>query len=55
MLLLRRLPTLAQEIAALEANIKALDEAVAEATAQRKVENAEYKERWYSSLMSPVS
>merc|ERR1712087_143008 len=35
--------TLAQEIAALEAGIGALDKAVAEATAQRKDENAEYK------------
>merc|ERR550539_1559802 len=35
--------TLAQEIAALEAGIGALDKAVAEATAQRKGENAEYK------------
>merc|ERR1712045_961470 len=35
--------TLSQEIAALEAGIKALDKAVAEATAQRKDENAEYK------------
>jgi len=37
------LSTLAQEIAALEAGIAALDKAVAEATAQRKDENAEYK------------
>lgn len=36
-----------EEIAALEAGIKALDKAVAEATEQRKDENAEYK-----SLMS---
>merc|ERR1719210_2596566 len=35
--------TLSQEIAALEAGIAALDKAVAEATAQRKDENAEYK------------
>merc|ERR1719210_2230211 len=35
--------TLTQEIAALEAGIGALDKAVAEATAQRKDENAEYK------------
>merc|ERR1719222_246545 len=35
--------TLSQEIAAVEAGIKALDNAVAEATAQRKDENAEYK------------
>jgi len=35
--------TLAQEIAALEAGISALDKAVAEATAQRKDQNAEYK------------
>merc|ERR1712176_1556192 len=35
--------TLAQEIAALESGIGALDKAVAEATAQRKDENAEYK------------
>merc|ERR1711920_322160 len=35
--------TLSQEIAALEAGIGALDKAVAEATAQRKDENAEYK------------
>merc|ERR1719273_59076 len=37
------LATLTQEIAALEAGIAALDKAVAEATAQRKDENAEYK------------
>merc|ERR1719273_1525887 len=37
------LATLTQEIAALEAGIVALDKAVAEATAQRKDENAEYK------------
>jgi len=36
--------TLAQEISALEAGIKALDKAVAEATEQRKNENAEYKD-----------
>jgi len=36
--------TLAEEIAALEAGIKALDKSVAEATEQRKEENAEYKE-----------
>jgi len=36
--------TLAEEIAALEAGIKALDKSVAEATEQRKNENAEYKE-----------
>merc|ERR1712151_559456 len=35
--------TLSQEIAALEAGISALDKAVADATAQRKDENAEYK------------
>merc|ERR1719205_503708 len=35
--------TLSQEIAALEAGIRALDKSVAEATAQRKDENAEYK------------
>merc|ERR1712050_307851 len=35
--------TLSQEIAALEAGISALDKAVADATAQRKEENAEYK------------
>merc|ERR1712050_295641 len=35
--------TLSQEMAALEAGINALDKAVAEATAQRKDENAEYK------------
>jgi len=35
--------TLTQEIAALEAGINSLDKAVAEATAQRKDENAEYK------------
>merc|ERR1711972_721589 len=35
--------TLSQEIAALESGIGALDKAVAEATAQRKDENAEYK------------
>merc|ERR1719220_231684 len=34
---------LTQEIAALEAGIRALDASVAEATAQRKDENAEYK------------
>merc|ERR1712113_952687 len=33
-----------EEITALEAGIKALDKAVAEATAQRKAENADYKE-----------
>merc|ERR1719277_561623 len=36
--------TLTEEIAALEAGIKALDKSVAEATAQRKQENSEYKE-----------
>eukprot|EP00444_Apocalathium_aciculiferum_P033393 CAMPEP_0183493264 /NCGR_PEP_ID=MMETSP0370-20130417/183357_1 /TAXON_ID=268820 /ORGANISM="Peridinium aciculiferum, Strain PAER-2" /LENGTH=1097 /DNA_ID=CAMNT_0025686605 /DNA_START=63 /DNA_END=3353 /DNA_ORIENTATION=- len=36
--------TLIQEIAALEAGIKALDKTVAEATEQRKAENTEYKE-----------
>eukprot|EP00443_Scrippsiella_acuminata_P112209 CAMPEP_0115696558 /NCGR_PEP_ID=MMETSP0272-20121206/65338_1 /TAXON_ID=71861 /ORGANISM="Scrippsiella trochoidea, Strain CCMP3099" /LENGTH=727 /DNA_ID=CAMNT_0003136781 /DNA_START=93 /DNA_END=2276 /DNA_ORIENTATION=+ len=36
--------TLAEEIAALEAGVKALDKSVAEATEQRKEENAEYKE-----------
>merc|ERR1719272_1912928 len=35
--------TLTQEIAALEAGIRALDKSVAEATEQRKEENAEYK------------
>jgi len=35
--------TLSQEIAALEAGISALDKSVADATAQRKDENAEYK------------
>merc|ERR1719210_1530277 len=35
--------TLTEEIAALEAGIHALDKSVAEATAQRKDENAEYK------------
>merc|ERR1719220_2994119 len=35
--------TLSQEIAALTAGIRALDKSVAEATAQRKQENAEYK------------
>merc|ERR1712113_824141 len=35
---------LTEEITALEAGIKALDKAVAEATAQRKAENADYKE-----------
>jgi len=35
--------TLTQEIAALEAGVRALDLAVAEATSQRKDENAEYK------------
>merc|ERR1719273_884356 len=37
------LATLSQEIGALEAGIQALDKAVAEATEQRKDENAEYK------------
>merc|ERR1719297_374990 len=36
--------TLTDEIAALEAGIKDLDKSVAEATAQRKEENADYKE-----------
>merc|ERR1712242_251304 len=36
--------TLTQEIAALDAGIRALDKSVAEATAQRKEENAEFKE-----------
>merc|ERR1719195_2240049 len=36
--------TLTEEIAALKKGIKALDKAVAEATEQRKEENAEYKE-----------
>merc|ERR1719480_211962 len=36
--------TLTEEIAALEASIKALDKAVAEATEQRKQENSEFKE-----------
>merc|ERR1719320_2124827 len=36
--------TLTEEIAALEAGIKALDKAVAEATEIRKVENSDYKE-----------
>merc|ERR1719208_717103 len=35
---------LADEIKSLEAGIKALDKSVAEATEQRKAENAEYKE-----------
>merc|ERR1712079_6045 len=35
--------TLTEEIAAIEAGIRALDKSVAEATAQRKDENAEYK------------
>ena len=35
---------LSEEIAALEAGIKALDKAILEATAQRKEENAEYKD-----------
>merc|ERR1719411_2123437 len=35
---------LTKEMAALEAGIQALDKAVAEATAQRKNENAEYKD-----------
>merc|ERR1719436_2053022 len=35
--------TLSQEIAALEAGIGALDKSVADATAQRKDDNAEYK------------
>jgi len=35
--------SISQEIAALEAGIRALDKSVAEATAQRKDENAEYK------------
>merc|ERR1740123_1221016 len=37
------LSTLGQEIAALQAGVVALDKAVAEATSQRKDENAEYK------------
>merc|ERR1719461_224073 len=37
------LATLTQEIAALNAGIQALDKSVAEATAQRKAENAEFK------------
>merc|ERR1719382_2167884 len=36
--------TMTEEIASLEAGIKALDKSVAEATEQRKAENAEYKE-----------
>merc|ERR550539_2031119 len=36
--------TLTKELAALEAGIQALDKAVADATAQRKAENAEYKD-----------
>merc|ERR1712039_987961 len=36
--------TLSQEIATLEAGIRALDKAVSDATAQRKDENAEYKD-----------
>merc|ERR1719446_598661 len=36
--------TLTEEIAALDAGIKALDKSVAEATEQRKEENAEYTE-----------
>merc|ERR1740123_809117 len=39
----RELCTLAQEIAAVEAGIRALDTSVADATAQRKDESAEYK------------
>mmetsp|Transcript_102993 Transcript_102993/g.296579 ORF Transcript_102993/g.296579 Transcript_102993/m.296579 type:complete len:483 (+) Transcript_102993:2-1450(+) len=39
-----RVATLAEEIKTLEAGIKALDKSVAEATEQRKEENAEYKE-----------
>merc|ERR1719361_1386702 len=35
---------LAEELSALEAAIKALDKSVAEATEQRKAENAEFKE-----------
>merc|ERR1712157_31437 len=35
--------TMAQEMASLEAGIKALDKSVAEATAQRQAENAEFK------------
>eukprot|EP00429_Kryptoperidinium_foliaceum_P092445 CAMPEP_0176201704 /NCGR_PEP_ID=MMETSP0121_2-20121125/9702_1 /TAXON_ID=160619 /ORGANISM="Kryptoperidinium foliaceum, Strain CCMP 1326" /LENGTH=528 /DNA_ID=CAMNT_0017540587 /DNA_START=42 /DNA_END=1624 /DNA_ORIENTATION=+ len=38
------LATLAEEIKALEAGIKALDKSVAEATEQRRAENAEFKE-----------
>merc|ERR1719322_903585 len=38
------LATLKEEIAALEAGIKDLDKSVAEATAQRKEENSDYKE-----------
>merc|ERR1719422_980369 len=37
------LATLSQEISALEAGIRALDKSVAEATAQRKDENTEFK------------
>merc|ERR550539_447235 len=36
--------TLTKELAALEAGIQSLDKAVADATAQRKAENAEYKD-----------
>merc|ERR1719401_1652749 len=36
--------TLKEEIAALEAGVKALDKSVAEATEQRKEENADYKD-----------
>merc|ERR1712157_478088 len=36
--------TMAQEMASLEAGIKSLDKSVVEATAQRKEENAEYKD-----------
>jgi len=38
-----QIQTLNEEMAALEAGIRALDKSVAEATAQRKAENAEYK------------
>jgi len=39
-----RIATLTEEIAALTAGVKALDKAVADATEQRKEENAEYKD-----------
>lgn len=44
--------TLKEEIAALEAGIQALDKSVAEATEQRKAENAEFKELLASDTAS---